>query len=323
MNLQKINIQDIIVQDSRFSTADVIFTHDHPGDNLLLSFEASGIINPICVLKDRNNTYHLIDGIKRIDFAKKKNLDKVDAALLPRSTPPEEVMNIMLSSKINEINESVMNKVQFICFALSSGASEQWVLTSLYKPFGFRPHSGFLQESKRINNLPTEVKRFFHEKKFSFKQILNLTHLPEDILQRIISWKSMLQLTASILEELAAHIRDYVKERGISFQHFLEEPEIKEVITSDLSPRDKTEKLRKLIRLKRYPVLSETNARIQRAVEEMGLPKGISVNWDNTLENRNIDFVIHIQDPDKWEETIKSLNKSDIQKKIKKILEEL
>jgi hypothetical protein len=114
-----------------------------------------------------------------------------------------------------------------------------------------------------------------------------------------------------------------VKEKRISLHDFFEDPEIKEVINSDVSPRDKTEKLRKIIRLKRYPIPSETNTRIRKAVEEMGLPKGVSVTWDKTLENRNIDFVIHVQDPDKWEEMITSLNKSAIKQKIKIILEEL
>jgi hypothetical protein len=323
MNIQKISVQDIIVQDSRFSCSDALFTNDQFENSLLRSFETTGIMNPVCVLKDRNSTYLLVDGKKRLEFAQDNNISNIDAVVLSKSTPPEELINIIYSNKKNEILESVINRIQFICCALSSGAPEQWVLETLCQPFGFRPHSGFLRECQTINKLPREVKLFFHEKKFSLKQILNLSCLPEDLIDQIISWKSTLQITASILEELASNIRDYVKMKGMTLQEFLNDTDVKELLGSELSSRNKTEELRRIIRLKRFPVLSDANARIQKAVEEMNLPEGVIINWDRTLENRNIEFVININDPASWDSTMQSLNKSDIKKKIKNILDEL
>ncbi|MCK5139346.1 MAG: hypothetical protein KAQ85_05855 [Thermodesulfovibrionia bacterium] len=321
--LKRISIDDIVAENSRFSLRDYIFEKNLHEKQLMHSLEHMGIVSPVTLYKDNRGLLHLIDGKKRILYAKKKKINTADAIVLPEATPLTEIISMIFYDKKNEINESTINKIQFICFALSTGAPEAWILESLCIPLAFKPHSDFLQECERANNLPEELKLFCHEKRFSLKQILNLTCYPENLLMKLIIWKSVLHLTASTLDEIASGLRDYLKSQHKTIDDLLSEPEVHGIIRSSLSPRDRTEQLRHFIYKKRFPILSEANARIKKKVERLNLPEAVTIKWDKTLENRNVDITIHIQDTKKWTELLDILNSNKMRYAIKNILEEL
>jgi hypothetical protein len=323
MLIRDLNINEILVEESRFSLQDILFERSLNQEHLIQSFEHLGIIIPVIAYRDPDSQYHLIDGKKRLSYLKQKETDKVNAIILPETTPLTDIINIIFYEKRDEINESIINKIQFICFALSLNVAESWILQSLCIPLGFRPHSEFLEECRRINELPKELKLFCHEKRFSLKQILNLSYYPRELLLELIAWKSTLQLTASILDEIASNLRDYLKLNNKTIKDFIKEPEVQEIINSSLSPRDKTERLRQLISTRRFPILSETNARIEKTIKRLNLPDGITINWDRTLENKNVELTVHIQDAKRWEEVLHALNSVETKNAIENILDEL
>ncbi len=323
MSIQSISINDILIDKSRFSLKRFLFETNSDRACLEKSFKNLGILHPVVVLKEGEKQLHLIDGKKRIQFAKQNQINTVRATVLSESILVTDIITLILCNKINEINLSVMNKVQFICFAIYLSAPGSWVIDSLCIPFGFKPYSEFLHECKSMNNLPKGLKLFCHEKNFSLKQILNLTYYPEDVLIQLINWKSELQLTASILDEIASNLKDYLKSYNKTVSDFVSEPGVQEVFESSLSPRDKTQILRQLIYLKCFPILSSVNARIQNTIKNLGLPHEININWDSSLENKNIDLIVHLKDPKKWQKALDTLNSKKVKDAIKLILKEL
>ncbi len=323
MPVQNVRIDDIIIDGSRFSLKGFLCASDVqeicPED----SFEQLGILYPVVVFKEGRGQYHIIDGAKRINFAILNQQKDINAIILPDSTPVTDIITFILCGKRNEVEQSILNKVQFVCFAVSLQAPEPWILNSLCPAFGFRTHSGFLEECRRIRNLPGKLKSFCHEKGYSLKQMLNLTYYPEEILLQLMEWMTEIQLTASVLEEVASNLRDYLKAEDRTLKDFIEESGIEEIIRSSLSPRDRTERLREVIRLKRFPVLSEVNARMEGTVEDLKLSQEISVDWDRTLENKNVDITVRIQDAKKFSGLIDRLNSPEMKKAVEKLLDEL
>ncbi len=248
---------------------------------------------------------------------------KIRATLLPENTPVTDLITLILCNKRYEIEYSVINKIQFIYFASSLNAPETWILQSLCIPFEFKPHRDFFRECERIYNLPRELKLFCHEKKYSFKQLLNLTFHPRDLLMQLMIWKPVLQLTASTLDEIASGLKDYLKRENKKISDVLSEPDIQELFDSSLGPREKTDKLRALIRLKKFPVLSDKNVLIKKIVDDLKLPKGIDVQWDRTLENKNIHVSVDVHDPSQWRNILAALGSADVKKALDAILEEL
>ncbi|RJQ17518.1 MAG: hypothetical protein C4560_08835 [Nitrospiraceae bacterium] len=323
MSVQNIIINEILIEKSRFSPGRFLFGLSAPGSvPEESSYRRLGTIHPIIVCRDMSGQVHLIDGAKRIYFAGLRQ-PGISAIVLTDATPVTDIISLIQCDKRNEIDQSVINKVMFICFALSLGAPESWVLESLCVPLGFRPYNDFLKDCGRINNLPEELRRFCHEKKFSLKQILNLTHYPEDVLSQLMSWKAMLQLTASILDEMASSLKDYLISHDKGMGDFLSEPEVHEIMGSPLGHRERTERLRSFIHKKRFPVLSETNKRIEGKVAQLYLPKNISLDWDRTLENKNLDITLHVQDIEKLKDLLDVLNSDAMKEAVKGMLDEL
>ncbi|MBI5409542.1 MAG: ParB N-terminal domain-containing protein [Nitrospirae bacterium] len=323
MLIQTLNIDDVLIEESRFSLKGFVFGSNSLEACLEDSFRNTGVLYPVIVFMDDKGRLHLIDGKKRINFAKQNNLKNIDALIFTEAAPVTDIITVILSGKRMEIEQSVMNKTGFICFAKSLNAPEAWITESLCIPFGFKPHSEFLKDCEHINNLPGELKLFCHEKRFSMKQLLNLAYYPEDILLQLMAWKPALQLTASILDELASNLRDYLSSQDKAIRDFLDEPEVQEIFRSSLSSRDKTDRLRQLIHIKRFPILSETNAKLEGKVAKLDLPERLSINWDRSLENKNVAISVHVNDAGQLAESLKALNSDEMKKAVEDILNEL
>jgi len=323
MSIQSININDILIEDSMFSLSDYLFALPPSQTCHINSFETLGILYPIILYRDDKKRLHLIDGGKRIQFAILNGETMIRATILPESTSVSALIILILCNKRHEIASSAMNRLQFIYFANSLNAPESWITQSLCIPFEFKPHRDFFRECEHIYNMPKELKQFCHEKKLSFKQLLNLSYYPRELIKQLVKWKSSLQLTASTMDEIASNLKDYLKRDNISINDFLADPDVQELFDSSLSPREKTDRLRHLIHMKKFPVLSETNNSIQKTIKDLNLPKGIRVNWDHTLENKNVNITIDVKDPMQWQTLLKSLSSEDVNEAIKAVLGEL
>ncbi len=323
MLTHSIQISDILIDDSRFSLRDYVFDAAPDRSCHINSFDTLGILYPIIVYEDDKKQLHLIDGKKRAIFALQSGESNIRANVLPQTTPIADLIILILCNKRHEIASSAINRIQFVYFSNSLNAAESWILNSLCIPFEFKPHRDFFRECDRIYNLPRELKLFCHEKKLSLKQMLNLSYHPLELLEQLVKWKSSIQLTASILDEIASNLKDYFKRENSSIEDFLDEPDVREIFDSSLSPREKTDKLRQLIHIKRFPVLSETNSRIMKTIEDLGLPKEMRIKWDSTLENKNINLTVDISDPKQWNHILKSLNSADVKEALGSVLEEL
>lgn len=323
MSIKKIDIEAILVEKSRFSLRDFLIVGKDNDPFLLHSLETSGIVNPVTLYQEGKKVYHLIDGSKRIGYAKQKKLGEINAIVLPETTEITDIITLILCDKRREVESSVMNKIQFTRFTLFSGVWESWVTDSLIPFFGFKPYSTFFDDCERIAGLPKMVQEFCHEKRFSLKQILNLTYIPEEILIQLMAWRPLLQLTASTLDEMAMYLKDYLKYQNIPLSDFLRGSEVQEIMNSSLNNRQRTERLRNLIYIKRFPVLSDTNSKIHDSVEKINLPEEVTLEWDRTLENRGVALQVNVKDAHKWPELLERLASPDIERAIRDILSQL
>jgi len=323
MNIKKLPIREIKVDDSRFSLSGILFTDEEPSVSVNVSFERLGIFQPLIVQQNRDGNCHLVDGYKRIESAVKDNVQNIDAMILPQDTATEDILLLLLYDNRAIIESSVMNRLQFIQFSLSFGGNHSWIQETLCVSFGFRPYKDFFQDIQEIMKMPVSLRMFCHEKKYSMKQILNLTHYPVNLMKQILEWRGILQLTASVLDEIASNLGDYLKSENKGVEDFVNEDEVQEIMDSSLSPRNRTERLRRLIYERRFPTLISVNGRIEKQVEKLGLPPSINIQWDRTLENKNVELALHIRDANQWPEILKKINSEEVKKAIEDILAEL
>ncbi|GBE01218.1 hypothetical protein BMS3Bbin06_01324 [bacterium BMS3Bbin06] len=323
MTIREVSIGDIVSEDNGFDIRKSVFIRDDYPPNLKHAVRKLGIISPVTLFRNSEGILHLIDGRKRLEILREAGKAVVQARILPEDTPLEEVVNLIFLERRGDILSSVMNGAGFIHFATTVKIPDEWIFENLCMPLGFRPHRSFLQEVERIACLPGELRRFCHEKRYSLKQVLNLATYPSEILERIMAWKNEIQLSASTLDEIASNLKDYLRASGMSLDEFLAAAEIKEIFSSRMASRGRTEALRAFLRKKRFPTLTRVNGRIEETVAGLSLPEGVVIGWDRTLENRELRITVTIRRPEEWEELSGYLRSDVIKCAVHEILNEL
>ncbi len=318
-----LKVDSIVLEQSPFNYRPFLFLNDEEKDTIEQSFSFLGILMPLLVYADRNGQYHLIDGERRLCFARKKGLKEIKARILPPETPVEALLDYLLYQLRDEVQRSAMNGIGFIHFAVKTGISVDWIFQSLSRLPGFRPDRRFIGEVEKIMDLPLPFRRFCHEKRYSLKQVRNLAALPMEIIHLLMEWEDDLHLTASVLDEIGSGLRDCIRREKVDLEEFVKTSGFEDVITSGLSPREKTEEIRRILRERRYPVLSEANRRIEERFERINLPEGVSVRWDRTLENREVKVELSMRSADEWERISGLLRAEALKRAIEETLEEI
>ena len=320
MTTDNIDIKNILTDKSRYSLKDILFSSEEHSYND--SFEKLGIVNPIIVWRE-GESFHLVDGGKRIKFGKQKGMIVTDAVVLPENTLVTDIITLILCDKREDVGSSVMNRVQFICFAVSLNAPEEWMVESLCAPLGLKPHPNTLRACEEIIAMPKELRLFCHDKKFSLKQLINLASYPDDLLGFLVEWSSTLHLTASTMDEIASNLRGWLRSKNKSVDDLMNDAEIREILDSSMDPRDKTGRLRDIIHIRQFPVLSGVNSKIEKSVSNLKLPKEIGIKWDRTLENKKLGIFININDSRMLEEMVDIIGSEKVRAVLKEILDEL
>ncbi len=321
--LVEIPLNSILVEESLFNLKKTIFSEDMLTDTLKNSFRSLGVLEPVLLYKYRDKEIHLIDGRKRIEFLRDKGQEKVRALLLPESISLNELFSYILYQKKTQILESTINTIQFIKKVSEICGDTDWIIRNICIPLRIKPHKKLFEEIETITGLPYEVRRFFHEKRFSYKQILNLSYYPHEILTTVLSWRGDIYLTASLFEEIVVLLKDILKANRTSIEEFLSEPKVKDIFKAEAPPKKRTEALREFLFKKRYPILVETNENIKQAIEEIGLPENIDIYWDRTLENKELIVKLKISLPEELIQSLDLLRQRKTTEKILRILDKL
>ena len=322
MSIQDILISEIQIENSLFSTKEVLFEPEMDDSCLNKSFHTIGILNPVILYKDAYNSLHLVAGKKRLTYAIKNNHKYIQAVMLKDNTSISDILLFLYNEKKEIINQSVINKIQFLVFSIGMGVKDDELFFSAL--LGFKPYNNFYEDCHRISSLPLELKIFSHDKKLSFKYLVNLSFYPKDLLCKLIQWKDLLSFTASIFEEIASNLRDYLKAHDKTIDDVLSDREVQEIFTSNkTSPRQKLEQLRRLIHVKKSPTLCKVNEKIEYFVKELNLPKNITLSWDRALENKYVEVKFFIQKPEEWKTALDRCSQSSFESTLSSILNEL
>lgn len=131
-------------------------------------------------------------------------------------------------------------------------------------------------------------------------------------------------LTASIAQELVENIGEIAKAGGHDPSSFLANPTVLEIVDSESSnPQERTAALRDLVKKMRWPTITEANAKIAGIRSGMGLPDGIRLDWDRTLERRKVTVSIEVDAQERWRDAIEILGKERVGVGVGEILDEM
>ncbi|HLD99625.1 MAG TPA: ParB/RepB/Spo0J family partition protein [Bdellovibrionota bacterium] len=298
---------------------------EESSEAVIRSLEEVGLIQPIVIRERRAETgisYQLIDGFVRFAFAQRTGLSEIPCRVLPWAAPDEAVFRILLQNHDSWLQPNVPRRIRFILFALGAGFSRDLVREHLPR-LGFAARDEVLAKCEKVGGLPLPVFSFCEEKNFSFKQCFQFTQQPVELLNEVFAWRDRVTLTASLLEEFIVNLKDYFRASGLRIDDFVKDKEFSELMNSDVPPLEKTGRLRQLILRRRFPILTSVNSRLEALQTGMGLPGNISVEWDRTLERREVKLSIRVREPEEWPKALAELRRPEVGNGLENILAEL
>jgi len=278
--------------------------------------ERTALITPLLVQEEEQEDYfHLIDGYQRYKFLKSKQTAKLPCMIIPSSATPQRRFELIFNSDLINEQNSLISKLEIVRFALELGVEEDFLLEKYLPMMGFKAYHKIFQRFQRILLLPKAILVYCHEKNFSFKQcdyLAVLTRKSPDLLNIIFSWKNKINLTASVMEELAENIYDYLRENSQQLDKFFKNPLIKKIFAWEGPQNERTKRLRKYIQELRYPRLTDENKQIEEYRRRMCLPKNINVTWDTHLEQSDLVLNIQFNCTTQWKDTCDFLCSSSV-----------
>ncbi len=325
MKIQYVSPDELRIAHSRYRfLAEPGGNLEDPQQKLLThSLKTFGILNPLLVHRLADGSLHLVDGFKRAAHSPRTNEETFPCNVLSH-IPVASVLDLLLVNRFTSIDRSPASRIRFICFALASGVPRELVIERYLPMLQFAGHEKVLQKCEKVGALPEEVLAYLEEKRFSLKQCVHITRHPRDLLVQLFLWKKDLALTASIVEELLDNIKDTLRAHDGSLTDFIESPRVQDILRApSLSPNEKTTALRQLVKHMRFPILTTVNDKIENMVSALHLPPSINLQWDRSLEKKEVAITINVSSLDMWSDAVLNVTKENVDAQLGAILEEL
>jgi ParB family chromosome partitioning protein len=131
----------------------------------------------------------------------------------------------------------------------------------------------------------------------SERSALELATWPEEARARVLAVLCDLQCSASIQAEILERVTEIGKRESIGRAEVLRGPEVDAIMSADQNRRQKTQALRDLLTLRRFPRLKAREQRFIRELAEAHLPGSVRLNPPPSFEGDRWTLNISFADP--------------------------
>ena len=177
---------------------------DHKMDDLVKSIKQNGVLTPVLVRPDKNNSYEMISGHRRMHAAIKAGLETIPAIV--RDMEDDEAIVIMVDANIQR--EELLPSEKAFAYKMKLGAMKRQA--------GRPPKNNSCQNGTNLRS-DEELGNLVGESARSIQRYIRLTELIPDLLDYVD--KKRLQFTVAvdisyIDKEIQTWLFEYIKENG-------------------------------------------------------------------------------------------------------------
>lgn len=266
------------------------------------------VVCPLWV-RQEGERYTLIDGYCRISWAERKN-KPVPCLLFPEEIPESDLLIWKVFDLISRRDPDVFEKAKIVK-ALASFCSPAEIKERFF-PF------------LKIPLKPRMFKTMLMLAELSDEEISKIMtgQISEKVLFRIIWWDvrsrracvellSALRCSVNLQKELVELIDDIARLEDASQAEIIEQQEVLEVLKDQkISPRDKTDRLRRSFRRRIYPSFERRERSFHKIMKELSLPTGVALRPPEFFEG------------DMWSLSVSFSGAEELRKSLEWVLQE-
>lgn len=290
---ENIPIEKISFWDERFRTS-----YFYDPEPLLRSLRRAGLASPP-LLRREGRRYVVIAGWKRVLACRALGLKTLPALIT------KEINDRRLFFQALEDNTAVRGlrlgeKAEAIRKLRGLGVSDRVLRTRCLPLLNLPPRADFLASLLALAGAEKAVRQLVEEKDYPLAVALSLLRFPPR------DRRVLMPLLRPLGRNKAKEILDEIWEIGVrdslSASRILRRPEIREILDSaGLSPLQKAERVRLLIKRWRFPHLRAKEKAFAAACRRLGLPPGVSLQPTPFFESEDLTIAVRFRSREELE----------------------
>jgi ParB family chromosome partitioning protein len=214
----------------------------------------------------------------------------------------------------------LLEKAEILSRLKRFGEKESKIIRHYFPQLNIPQTSYYLQLYLAISRFPKEIKAFIHKRNMSLTSLEYLAQFSPKERKLLLS---LLQpLGQNKQKELLENLVGISLREDLPAEKILMEEEMVKIRRSEkLSSLQKSERIRRMLRRRRYPYLSWRREAFQRALEKSGCPENISIDPSPYFEEEEMTLRFRFKNEEGFRSHIRQLQKLGSKKEFLKVFQ--
>lgn len=299
MKKKQLALKEISLKDERFRTS-----YHFSLQKLKLSLEEIGLLHPpLVTLQD--SRFILVSGWKRVLACHELSFTAIPVSIIEEKN---ELQTFLMAFYENLATRefSLMEKAEILARLKKFGEDEKKIIRH-YLPLLDIPQTlSHLDVYLAFSRFDPEIKRAIQEKNMSFSSIKLLARFTTQ--EQKLLLPLLLPLGQNKQKAVLEDLLEISKRKDTAAQNILLSREIKDIQGREtLTPLQKADKIRALLRERRYPVFSSWKASFDSLLRKMKWPREIAVNPSPFFEEDDFTVTFSFENQEQFKASLLKL----------------
>jgi ParB-like chromosome segregation protein Spo0J len=305
--------------------ADRSFTFSYPlyFQKLSESIKQVGIISPV-LLRGEKPFFQVIDGLKRILISKENSCCQIEAFIYPEdSLNALESFHLAIQQNIHNRILNPIEKAIILDKLLTQFQLKPREVINHYMPLlDLPPAEKILKRYLSLTVLEEEIKLAITHDEFPLPLAWEIARFSPEERKALFQVAQKLKLGINKMREIIRYLEEISlrDEKPLSSLLFAEE--IQKVMREEkMTLSQKGDKIRQILREKRYPKLDCLERKFSQALKKLGLPRTLKITHPPFFEGDKLTLEAQFNSPQALKELALIIQETANKKELDKLLE--
>jgi ParB family chromosome partitioning protein len=316
--IQNIPLEQIDLSDDTFS---INYLPDL--QKLRSSIKRVGLIQPV-LLRKKKDHYQIVCGFRRIHVLKELGKREVDSEVFgEKETDEFQLFSLSLHENqttrgFNAVETAIALDKLIHRFQIDSSV----VIETFLPFFSLEPNEKILNTYLSLFGMENEIKTYVLKEEVSRSNIRRLSKLTPDNRKAVLSLISPLKLGENRLRETLALLEEISRRNRCEGKDVFQRSEIQAILSQkELTPSQKTERIKKVLMDLRYPRLQQMEKAFEKKRKDLNLPVTISLHHPPFFEGKRIKIEFQFETPEEYRRIVESLLNLRDKKELEEIIQ--
>jgi len=188
--------------------------------------------------------------------------------------------------------------------------------------FSLEPNEKILNTYLSLAQMEDEIKTYVLKEEVSRSNIRRLSTLTPDNRMAVLSLISPLKLGENRLREVLTLLEEISRRNRCTEKDVVQRSEIQAIISQkELTPSQKTERIKKVLRDLRYPKLNQMEKEFEKKRKDLNLPHNISLHHPAFFERKGLKIEFQFETMEEYRTIVESLSGLQDKKEFEEIIQ--